>query len=718
MATKTDEIKILINAEVDKALKNFRKVGKATDTAGKKAGKFGDVLRAVGAGFAVKKIIDGIIGASKAAIDAQEIFSKFKTVFRDVSRESEKVAKDLVENFGLSRKEAKGLLADTGDLLSGFGFTGEAALDLAEKTNKLAVDLASFTNIEGGAERASKALTKALLGERESAKELGIAILETDVQQRLLEKGQKNLTGTALKQAKAQATLEIAMEQSKNAIGDYARTSEQAANQSKLFRSRIQDVVIQFGENLLPIITPLLQKLNKFLTWLINIDSPLKDFVMISGLVAGGIAAIGLAVTALIPLVTALGITMKAALIGTGIGAAIGVIAAGAFLIIKNWTSIVTFFKKLGLNIEKIFLNIKLAIVEKFGDAINAVIRFINKAITQLNKLPKVNLKTLNEIDSQTKKSIDNRINEIDRELKKFTQAEEKKTEKAREEQRKRNEENLIIKQEGNQLIKENEMLFEEEMKNFRDQKRIEEITAQLMQSEQIKNLANSTAKERQKIAENMAKQIVKTEKELGKAIVKETDNWVDKANEIRHTMGELANTIADMEIEAIQRSAEAGEISKEEAARKTAKIKEKQIKANAIQSSADIAINSAIAIIKAYADLGPIAGSVMTGVIAALAVAQQSVVAAQAKKQLNALPKFAAGGVMPYTGMAMVGEQGPEAVALPAGARVFNNSETNEIMNDNGITIQNLTVRANDPEQFFNELQQYQRQNGLLEFA
>ena len=41
----------------------------------------------------------------------------------------------------------------------------------------------------------------------------------------------------------------------------------------------------------------------------------------------------------------------------------------------------------------------------------------------------------------------------------------------------------------------------------------------------------------------------------------------------------------------------------------------------------------------------------------------------------------FAQGGIVPKTGMHMVGERGPELVRLPQGSRVYNNSDTRSIM-------------------------------------
>ena len=192
----------------------------------------------------------------KAASDAQEISSKFGVVFQDVSKEAEAMANSLDKNYGLASSTAKQLLSDTGDMLTGFGMGGDMALDLSGKVNKLAVDLASFTNYSGGAEGASKALTKALLGERESVKSLGIAIMQKDVAAKVkdLEVSGK-LVGMTLRQKQAYATLEIAIAQSKNAIGDYARTKNEYANVSRRMTERTKELSEAFGAVMLPILT-------------------------------------------------------------------------------------------------------------------------------------------------------------------------------------------------------------------------------------------------------------------------------------------------------------------------------------------------------------------------------------------------------------------------------------------------------------------------------
>ena len=192
----------------------------------------------------------GAFGLIDAASDAEEIGSKFSTVFSEISEDAAMVAKDLDDNYGLAADGAQNLLANTADLLSGFGFGQRAALDYSEQVQKLAADLGSFQNVD--VTSASQAITKALLGEREAIKQLGISILEKDVLERVALNTTRGLTFETLRQAKAYATLQLAQEQSKNAIGDFARTQGSFANQFKEFKADLRDVAVGLGEALLP----------------------------------------------------------------------------------------------------------------------------------------------------------------------------------------------------------------------------------------------------------------------------------------------------------------------------------------------------------------------------------------------------------------------------------------------------------------------------------
>lgn len=198
-------------------------------------------------------IIAGLALLVKGASDAEETTAKFGTVFQDVFEEASAAAKNLADNYGLSQTAAEEMLGATGDLLTGLGLTGETALTLSERTQQLAVDLASFTNFSGGAKGASDALTKAMLGEREMVKSLGIVITEEMIKEKLLKEGKDKLRGMTLLQAKAEATLQIAISQSTNAIGDYQRTQDGLANSTRELAGDFEDLRNAIGEKLIPV---------------------------------------------------------------------------------------------------------------------------------------------------------------------------------------------------------------------------------------------------------------------------------------------------------------------------------------------------------------------------------------------------------------------------------------------------------------------------------
>lgn len=198
-----------------------------------------------------------------AASDFAEAGSKFDVVFSNVAEGANAARKELQDFYIMSKTQATDALSSTADLLTGFGFTQEAALELSITTAKLGADLASFANFSGGAEGATKALTKALLGETESAKSLGIVIRQdTKEFKKEVEELQK-ATGATQQQAKAQVILNMAMRQSKNAIGDVSRTSGEYANQQRQLAANVEDLKVSIGLLIKTAIAPLIKGLVK-----------------------------------------------------------------------------------------------------------------------------------------------------------------------------------------------------------------------------------------------------------------------------------------------------------------------------------------------------------------------------------------------------------------------------------------------------------------------
>lgn len=238
---------------MEKGLQNF---SKSAEKAGKSLTKFVTLpLLAVGAA--------GI----KVAADFEVVENKFSTAFKGIEGSAESAAKTLQESFDLSIIQSKKLLSNTGDLLKGFGATADQALDTSLEVQKLAAALGAYNGVP--VKESSEAITKALLGETESLKSLGVVIRQSDVQARLLAKGQEELTGQSLLLAKAQIALELSTEQSGDAIASYADNADTTQRQLQRLRATFEDIILVVGQKLIPVfdkilaqITPLVEKFN------------------------------------------------------------------------------------------------------------------------------------------------------------------------------------------------------------------------------------------------------------------------------------------------------------------------------------------------------------------------------------------------------------------------------------------------------------------------
>lgn len=330
-----------LRKQIGQAKKDFQGFRKQTEWMRKKGAILSAAVTApiVLMGFSLKN----------AARDAQETRSKFGTVFRDMRKQSQDTANALAKDYGLSGNKARQLLGDTGDLLTGFGFTQEEALKTSESVNKLAVDLASFTNFSGGAEGASAALTKALLGERESLKSLGVAISEENVKTKIAQMLAEGQTFSSMRQAKARATLALAYEQSKNAVGDFARTSQDLANQERILGSRLEDLKVSIGELLLPAALKVTQALRGLVEMFLEISPATKKAILITAGLAAVVGPVLLAVGSLVmlwPLITSGAALFGAVAVGA-LGPMLPIIAGvalGAALIVSQWGKLKTFF--------------------------------------------------------------------------------------------------------------------------------------------------------------------------------------------------------------------------------------------------------------------------------------------------------------------------------------------------------------------------------------
>lgn len=285
------------------------------------------------------KILEG--GASLDALD-----KKAGTVFEGSLGMVDTWAQANAKAMGLTSSQARDAAASVADLLKPMGFSAEAAATMSTDMLNLSGALSAWSGGTKSAVEVSDIMTKAMLGETDGLKALGISISAADVQAQLAANGQDKLTGAALEQAKAQAVQQLIMAKSTDAQKAWADGSMDAVKKQNSTKASIESVKESFTralypalQGILPIVSSLADWLGKHLPgaiatlreWVTGAVAWMTAHKEVLMVVAGVIA--GLLVSAFIAwataAATAAAATLAAAAPFIAIGAAIAALAAG-----------------------------------------------------------------------------------------------------------------------------------------------------------------------------------------------------------------------------------------------------------------------------------------------------------------------------------------------------------------------------------------------------
>lgn len=146
----------------------------------------------------------------------------------------------------------------------------DTAGDLSKKYTELAYDLASFNNVNDST--AIEAMTKAMFGETEMAKQLGLNLSATTMQNSEYVKSLGKSWDSLSQSEKAEAYYQEALAQSVNAVGDAERSSNSYANQIRRTQAKITEFTETLGAYFLPMAT-------KIVTFFGNMVDACIDFV-------------------------------------------------------------------------------------------------------------------------------------------------------------------------------------------------------------------------------------------------------------------------------------------------------------------------------------------------------------------------------------------------------------------------------------------------------
>ena len=299
-----EKLKIIIEAQ-NKAKAAFDEAQKQIDDTGKKFSGMGDKMEAAGkkmksvgkkmTTYMTLPILAGAGMSIKAFSDLEETLSKVDVTFGKSSASVKKWADTSIEKMGLAKQTALDATALFGDMGTGMGMNQKEAAKMGMGLTQLGADMASFKNVS--IDRAQTALAGVYTGETEALKSLGVVMTETNLAEFAASKGITKKISDMTQAEKVQLRYNFVMDKTKNAQGDFARTSDSLANKTRTAKEKTKELSAELGGKLAPIYNKLLEVGTKVLDW----------FGKLSGKQQKWILYIGIALAVLGPLVTMIG---------------------------------------------------------------------------------------------------------------------------------------------------------------------------------------------------------------------------------------------------------------------------------------------------------------------------------------------------------------------------------------------------------------------------
>ena len=234
---------------------------------------FGDRVERLGNSLTTKltgPIIAATMAGVKMASDLEETLNKTEVVFGECTDTILEWSKTSLTAMGLSRQSALDGAALYGDMATALGLTKEEASGVSMQLVQLSADMASFKNTSQ--EMAQTALAAIFTGETETLKKYGIVMTETNLQEFAYTQGIKKKISAMNQQEKVMLRLAYVQEVTKNASGDFQRTNQGFANQTRILTEGIKELATILGNNLLPQATKILQVVNGLIAKFAEMD--------------------------------------------------------------------------------------------------------------------------------------------------------------------------------------------------------------------------------------------------------------------------------------------------------------------------------------------------------------------------------------------------------------------------------------------------------------
>lgn len=260
-----------VNSDLDRTAQHMGAVDNSSVAMGRSVNRSGKIMHtamiAGGIAIAGVGVAAGIAGfglykSIQAASDLSETMNKANVIFGKGGKDIIAWSKTSATALGQSRTQAIEAASTFAIFGKSAGLSGKDLTGFSKDLVGLSADLASFHN--ASPQEAIDAIGAALRGESEPMRRFGVLIDDAALRAEALKQGLISTTKDALTpQQRALAANALIMKQTKDAQGDFARTSGGLANQQRILSAEFDNAKIAIGTAFLPLVNMLMPKLTQ-----------------------------------------------------------------------------------------------------------------------------------------------------------------------------------------------------------------------------------------------------------------------------------------------------------------------------------------------------------------------------------------------------------------------------------------------------------------------
>lgn len=279
-----EKLQVIIQAQIKEYTDAMNKVQQQTNKTVKvverQTSKIKSALGKIGRVVGVALSVAALVNFGKACIDLGSDLAEVQNVvdvtFQNLNKSVNEFAQSAIERFGLSELAAKKYASTMGAMLKSMGFATDAAAEMSMTLTGLSGDMASFYNLSG--DDAFAKIRAGISGETEPLKQLGINLNIANLEAFALSKGMTKAYSAMSQQEQALLRYNYLLSVTADAQGDFARTSDSWANQTKILAERFNQLKAIIGQGLINVLTPVIKVLNQIIAKLIAAANLFKQF--------------------------------------------------------------------------------------------------------------------------------------------------------------------------------------------------------------------------------------------------------------------------------------------------------------------------------------------------------------------------------------------------------------------------------------------------------